>query len=241
MNFPASFSSVKQRLACFVAAIAFGTIVFPVHADITPGSDWEGTSFDIWTNYWGYTQVAAPASGRNPGGWLQVTFTNTSAGPGTSWNDIVYTKTANLFAGTYSTQQWPQTSVRSDFQQSDVVAGGLAVVRKSITNDNMWSYSLTPSTGTNWTTFTAGLANWQDWAYPLASVDQYLANLQSVDWIGVYKYRDTTSQQIYRIDNINLMVPEPTEYILLAAAVIISGISLCRKRHLKGDAVICRD
>ena len=86
-----------------------------------------------------------------------------------------------------------------------------------------------------WSTQTASFANWQDWQYPGpgATESQYLADLGSIDWIGVYIYRGSGDEQIYGIDNFKLMVPEPAECFMLAAAVISSGMSLRRKRRLK--------
>ena len=202
-----------------------------VYADITPGSDWSYPPYDVWTNYWGNTQLSVATNGGNPGGWLQVTFTNTSSSPGPSWSDIVYTKATNIIAGAWSTN----TTVQFDFWQSNVVAGGLELAFGDTNNGDIWTYSLTPSgLLTNWTTYIVSFNDLADWSSPF-SADTYLDDLSAIDWIGVEIYRDTSSQQVYGIDNVRLSVPEPAECVLLAAAMITSGMSLRRKRRFRGD------
>ena len=213
-----------------IAVVALALIASCVHADITPGSDWNSAPYDPWTNYWGYAPLNVGTTGGNTGGWLQVTFTNTSSFPGPSWNDIAYTKATNIIVGAWTTN----TAIRFDFWQSNVVASGVSLDFAS-TNGDIWTYSLTPSgVLTNWTTYTVSfndIANWNS-DFP---VDSYLNDLSSIDWIGIQIYRDTSSQQVYGIDNVMLSVPEPAECVLLGAAIIAAGMSLRKKRRLRED------
>jgi hypothetical protein len=214
-----------------VAALAFAMLASSsAHADITPGSDWSNPPYDPWYSLFGNTTLSTPTSGGNPGGWLQVTFPTTSSGPGDQWYDTVYTPATNIFAGTWTTN----TAIQFDFWQSNSVAGGLALEFES-TNGDIWSYSLTPPGLTSWTTYTVSFGDLSDWTLPFATEDQYLTDLSSIDWIGVYIYRDTSSQEIYGIDNVMLTVPEPAECVLLAAAVVTIGMSLLHRRRFRGN------
>jgi hypothetical protein len=226
------YFNARAHVACVAAVVVLAT-VSGAQADIVLGiSDWD-TNLDPWTNQYGWTTIGRASPGGNTGGWLRVTFTNTTAEvPDSSWSDIARTSATNLYTGTWTTQMW----ITFDFWQSNVVAGAIQVQWKSLTNSDIWGYALTPPAitgGTNWTTLTAPLLNWWDWAYPFATEQQYLADLSSVDWIGIYILRDTTDQQIYGIDNVKLMVPEPAECALLAVAAITSTMSLRRKRRKK--------
>jgi hypothetical protein len=162
-------------------------------------------------------------------------FPSTSPDLPQQWSDIIYAPATNVIAGTWSTN----TAVQFDFWQSNSVAGALALEFANTNNSDIWSYSLTPSSGLlNWTTFGVSFNDTNNWNASPFSVGAYLDDLAAIDWIGVYIYRDTSSPEIYGIDNVKLMVPEPAEYILLAAAMITSGMSLRRKRRLKGEAVV---
>ena len=81
-----------------------------------------------------------------------------------------------------------------------------------------------------WSTFNAPFANWEDWQYAGATEDQYLSDLSSINWIGVYVYRNTGDDQIYGLDDCMLMVPEPAELMMLAVALAAAWWSLRRRR-----------
>jgi hypothetical protein len=222
-----------KRCTLFIAAIALGMTVSFVHADSVMGVNDSFASFGPWQSYWGNATVTPIPSGGSGGGagWLNVTFTNTAAEtPDSTWRDIAYTPSTNLFAGTWTTNNW----ITFDFYQSNVVAGGLAVVFGNTNNSDIWSYSLTPTNSTGiWSTYMASFGDTANWTYPFADTSQYLADLSAINWIGLYIYRDTTGQQVYGIDSVKLMVPEPAESVLLVAAMISSAIALRRKRRAK--------
>lgn len=72
-----------------------------------------------------------------------------------------------------------------------------------------------------WSSVTASLADWQDWVLgPGASEDMFLSDLSSINWIGIYVERNGAGAQGYGIDNFSLMVPEPSEYAMLAVALM---------------------
>ena len=227
------YFNTRTHIACVAAIILLATVPGAQAYTVLGISEWDAPNVDTWTNEYGWTTLGTPNVGGNPNGWLRVTFTNTTVDtPDDSWYDIVHMQASDLFAGTWTNTMW----IEFDFWQSNIVAGGIQVQWKSGTNSSIWGYALTPPAitgGTSWTTLTAPLYNWSDWAYPFATEEQYLADLTSIDWIGVYIFRDTTDLQIYGIDNFKLMIPEPAECALLAIAAITSSMSLRRKRRKK--------
>lgn len=216
-----------------VATVAFFlALERPVYAWITLGTfDWDpNPGAGAFTSEYGWSTVATPSSGGNTGGWLQVTFASTTSDPPDQWFDVVHAPATNLFAGAWTTNMW----LTFDFWESNVVAGAVQVRWQSSTNDFVWRYSnLTPPDIQTWGSLTAPFMYWQDWQAPGATEAQYLADLQTIDWIGVYIYRNTQVEQVYGVDNMRLMIPEPAECFMLAAAVISSGMSLRRRRRKK--------
>jgi hypothetical protein len=193
--------------------------------------DWDPvSSASAWTNLYGWTTLATPSAGGYTGGWLQVTFPYTESpesGMKTGWYDVVYMKATNLFAGSWNTNMW----VQFDFWASNKSPGAVQVQWQSTNvGDDIWGAAVgTPGTGT-WTTLSASFMNWSNWMYDGATEAEYLSDLASIDWIGVYIYRNTADEQIYGIDNFMLMIPEPAECLLLALALMTTGLSACRKR-----------
>jgi hypothetical protein len=57
----------------------------------------------------------------------------------------------------------------------------------------------------------------------------FLSDLSSIEWIGIYIERTGAGAQDYGLDNFNLMVPEPSEYAMLAAALMGAWIFLRRR------------
>jgi len=181
-----------------------------------------------WTNAYGWTVLDRPASDGNPGGWLRVAFTNTSETPDESWSDIVRVDASNLFAGVWEPNMW----VEFDFWASNQSPNALQVRWQSSTNSYIWGHVLTPAAAGGWTTYGASFMNWDDWDIdPFGTEDQYLADLASIDWIGVYINRNTEFAQVYGIDNFRLMIPEPAEMLLLAAAAAVSAMSARKKKR----------
>jgi len=209
-----------------------------VRANILVGHhDWDPGPHG-WTNEHAaqdWTTLERPATGGNTGGWLRITFPETSEPEifEDEWYETIYTPAENLFAGSWSTQMW----VEFDFWASNAVPEALQVQWQSSTNDYVWGYVLTPTTTQTWTTFTAPLHNWDDWnSYEAGgSEDQFLSDLSTIDWIGVYIWRSDSSPEVYGLDDFRLMIPEPAESLMLAAALVASAMSF-RKRRTKPDS-----
>jgi len=70
-----------------------------------------------------------------------------------------------------------------------------------------------------------------DWRLdPFVTQSEFLTDLDSIDWIGIYIFRDGTDAEVYGVDDFKLMVPEPAEYLLLFAAL---GTALVAMRSRK--------
>jgi hypothetical protein len=198
------------------------------------GIDWESAE-GPWTNEYGWTEIEALGSGGSSGGgFLSVTFPATAEpGPETEWVDIIHTSATNLFTGTWTTDQW----IEFDFWASNATPTKLQVQWKSSTNDNIWGFALTPPAEGSWTTMDrASFQNWTDWQYPGASAEQFVSDLATIDWIGIYIQREGQGLEDYGIDNFNLMVPEPAEVCMLIAAALCAGLALWRRRRRFGTS-----
>ena len=176
-----------------------------------------------------WTTVEARPTGGNTGGWLQVGFPAVDPMSPTGWYDIIYTRATNLYAGTWNTNMW----VSMDFWASNQSPGALQVRwGTNSQSPDMWGYELTPPT-TGWTSLAASFLNWTNWQYPGGTEAQYLSDLAAIDWIGVFIYRGDENAQFYGLDDFDLEIPEPAECLLLAFALVTTGVSLRRKRSAR--------
>ena len=221
-------NELRKIIGCLLTVIALPAAGDLGAVPILGSFDWDpypGTT--LWTSQNGWSTVSVPSSGGNNGGWLEITFPATANDPPNNWYDVISAPATNLFVGQWNTNMWLQF----DFWESNLVAGAVQIRWESLTNDFVWSYSMPVLPATNtWGTLTAPLSNWADWEYPGATASQYLSDLQTVDWVGIYIYRDTGAQQVYGVDNFMLMVPEPAEWVMLAAALVGLSTSLRRRR-----------
>jgi len=228
-----SVLSGRKYKMWFAAILLYLLCVIPVTALILLGEfDWNppDSSDGVWTSdHVGWVNLAYPTSGGNTGGFMSVEFPATAVpNPPNEWSEVIHSPATNLFAGTYTTSMW----FEMDFWASNYVAGAVQFRWKSTTNAEVWRYTVTPPAVTQtWGTVSASLANWNDWKYVGASQAKYLSDLQDIQWIGVYIYRNTANEQTYGIDNFQLWIPEPAEYIMLAAAILTSGMSFRRRRR----------
>jgi hypothetical protein len=190
--------------------------------------DWDSGP-EPWTSQDGWTVLTTEPSGGHTGGWLRVTFTNTTASPGDSWSDVARTSASNLYAGVWNRNM----VIQFDFLAEDVLPNALQVRWQSATNDYVWGYVITPPTNTAaWGTYSAPLGVWSQWDIdPFGSEEQFLADLASIDWIGVYVTRTGTDEQSYGVDDFGLPIPEPGELAMLAVALSTSLASMRRKRR----------
>lgn len=189
--------------------------------------DWNAPFSYNWTNEYGTVNLGIPSSGGNTGGWLRVTFP-ASGDPGDAY-DVIQTPASSLFSGTWGTNMFTQF----DFWASNAVPSHVQVWWAS--SSNIWASSdllLTGGTGT-WSTIIGPEFIYSNWTpdTPGLSESTYLADLASINWIGIYIWRGAADDQIYGLDNFSLMVPEPGELIVLVVALAAAMLFLRRRRH----------
>ena len=182
-----------------------------------------------WTNQFGWTTLETPSTGGNTGGWLKVTFPANTAP--TETFEIISTPANNLFAGAWTTNMW----VEFDFWTGEHAATNIQVQWQSSTNSESWAFQLSSQPTQTWSSLSASFANWEDWTFGGGggTESQYLDELSSIGWIGVYigKGGPLALEAQYGIDNFSLMVPEPGQYSMVFAAMMTLAMSWRRKRR----------
>lgn len=157
--------------------------------------------------------------------WLQISFTGD---PLPEWV-LASGSATDLFAGAWSSDAW----IEFDFWASSSIPDALQI-RWGSASTNVWGNTLTPSVSGigSWQTLrTDTLGSVTDWNIGLGDPDEFVADLSSIDWIGLYIYRDGTDPEVYGVDDVSLMVPEPAEVLLLCAAFGVVVLVLRRRRQ----------
>jgi hypothetical protein len=227
---------VMKKVGILAALMLFG-LGRPVRADIITGMPhtWDLGSHG-WTNEFGDVTLERQTSGGNPNGWLRITFpaTGNPENDEVGWYDIIHVSTDNLLLGSLSTNLgfaidfWAQDRLPHDLQFKFGAGSG-----------NIWGYGLTGQLQQTkkWTTLRTPFRYSDAWGGSVGydnTVDQFVSDLASVDWVGLYIWREEASQEIYGIDNFRIMVPEPAEMLMLAFALVTSAMSL-RRRGGQGE------
>ena len=220
----------KTRRYQLLIAVCFLLFVSSAHANIklVASNDWESGSHD-WTSMYGVGSISEEVTMAGETG-AEITFT-ASDFPET---DIFRVDATNLYAGSWTNQG--MASIEFDFWASNETPSEVAIRWSSSTSSYVWGQDVSIG-GLGWTSdielyFDSG--NWTDWRWdfnPSLSSDIFLSDLGSIDWIGVYIISDgSDATEIYGIDNFQLWVPEPSQYIMLAATAITAFSSLRRRR-----------
>lgn len=217
--------STSVLLVC--GSWSYGDVMLAEH-------DWDIGTHN-WSAEFGDATLDRQSSGGNPNGWLQITFDETSADEvdEIEWYDVIHVNSPGLFAGDWTQDSW----IEFDFWASNETPNDIQLQFHS-TNDNVWGYNFTSriQNTQTWSTVRLSLnyaANWGGLPGFDDTLDQYLSDLSSVDWIGLYTWREESATEIYGLDNFKLMVPEPAECIMLAAALATSAMSLGNRRKKK--------
>ncbi len=229
----ASRCTVRPWVLSVVAVLVLHQISPVASADVILAQhDWDPVpASGVWQAGGTSAGVSVTNTGAPHDNWLKIDFPSgldPEAGP--KWDETASVAATNFFVGTWSTQMW----IAFDFWAESVVPRELQVVWHGTASNNVWSYPLTSGVQAGqWTTLRASFANWDDWGAttPYVGVDAYLADLDSMDWIGVYIWRsDSVDQEIYGLDDFKLMVPEPEEYAMLLAG-LATALMVYRRRH----------
>jgi hypothetical protein len=221
---------------CFAAGLLAGLLLLfarTAGAIIVPGSqtfDWDthpSAGVGDWTVLGSAAGIGEGSGSGGSGDWLQIDFPDVSGDPGAVWYDTIYVPADNLFAGSWDSSMF----LEFDFFAEDAPPAGLEV-RFGVDGGNTWGFDVDMSgmETDNWQTFQASLSDWEDWRInPFLTEDDYLADLEGLDWIGIYLYRDGPGEHTFGLDDFNLMVPEPAEIAFLGGALAAIMASV-RKR-----------
>jgi hypothetical protein len=215
--------------ACFAALI----LTFTAQADTIVGTpiDWD---YNVPTPAWGAivgdatVAISGPSEG-NTTDWLKITLP-------TDKTDTVKGEAADLFAGTWQSDYW----VEFDFwAQGDNPPLALEVRWADAAGDRIWGNTIeSAAVGSgDWNTlrsdpFAFSASNWDLKSGTGGDAADFLADLNAIDWIGVSISTDGFDSGVYGVDDFKLMVPEPAEYLMLAAALITALLVMRRQKLL---------
>ncbi len=209
---------------CSAMPVAYANVVL---AEETWDS---GLGTPVWTEDDSYVSLVDDSSG-----YLEINYT-ASRGPGEAETTVYMADPENFFAGDWGEVAQDGGWIAFDFWADDNTPFDFEL-RFQGQND-VWRYNLsTASLGSGFADFSADLV-YADWYYgDFGGSDEatFLDDLSNIDWIGIYIYDSDTAANEYRLDNFQLMVPEPAEYALAFSALAVMWLSIRRKR--KKDAV----
>lgn len=219
------------RPLVFSAAILVFGLSRARAASIVGSFDWD-TADDRqgWTSDEDWVTLSNPGTGGVDGGYLNIHL-HDAAGLPPDWFALAKVDASRLFAGTWQSSMW----VEFDFWANDVQPGAVQV-RWAGESGKEWSNTVFDS-GTSamrtqtWSRLTsARFESYEDWGYGSGLQEQFASDLASIDWIGVYIWRNSSEAQDYGLDNFNLMVPEPAEWVLILAAVAATALAVRNRR-----------
>lgn len=224
-----------QRGRSWLVCVCLGwlTVAFPASANVILGEhDWDLPAGGAlgWYSDTGNSTIERLNSGGHPDGWLRIGFP-ANPDPGEYVELARLTQATDLFAGNWQPNMW----VQFDFWAESLNAEAVEVrweADPGVTGGSggyTWRYTL-GAANAGWNTFSASFANHESWRDAFGpSASAFLADLSAIDWIGVYIQRGAGADEaLYGLDNFRLMVPEPAEIVLLAAAAL--GFVLLRRR-----------
>ena len=214
-----------NKLAMMAAVLMAWLLCAPAQAEIILGEhDWEDGS-EGWLKQDDWVTLTDPEIAGVGQSWLDIALTGQPA----SWDTVVYVEAEDLFAGTWTDDMF----VEFDFWAEDVTPDTLQLQWSSTTNAATWSYNLNAPAETNiWTAQSAPLSYSTDWIFSGsgATEDLYLSDLSSIDWIGIYIEGSSGADQSYQLDNFRLMIPEPSQYVMLSSAILACFAAIRRRK-----------
>lgn len=215
----------SQKTAWLIGFVGVLLALLPCHkvraGVLISSNDWDYRPLaNNWTDQYDAAVITVAGTGGNTGKYLQVQFTDVVDFTTSNEVEIVAAPATNFLVGTPFVENM---YVSFDFWSSNTTPDGLKLVFQSSANDSYWSYAFSPETSTGWVSYTAMFST-NGWVSsdPGQTPEQFLADLQSVSWIGVYIDRDTRDQEFYGIDNFMLWVPEPGEWAMILLAILLS-------------------
>ncbi len=209
------------------------SVVPAVYANVVLAEErWDsGVGSPEWTENEAYVGPLG-----NGGGYLEITYSG-SRGPGQAETTVYMEQPEVFFAGNWREVAEDGGWIEFDFWADDNIPYDFELRFEGNSGD-VWRYNLsTASLGSGFAGFSAALS-YSDWYYGEfggSDEETFLDDLYNIDWIGIYIYDDDTAANEYRLDDFQLMVPEPAEYALAFSALAVTWLSLRRKRKKGAD------
>jgi MYXO-CTERM domain-containing protein len=228
-------SRMQWRRPLATVAVALG--VLSARASMMVGEfTWNDGTLEGWTESQSWVSLSNPgAGGVNNTGYLRIHMdatTTAETDPGAEWYALARVSASSLFVGNWA-GKWFET----EFFAEDTQPQYVQVRWQSSTNTAVWrstvfnSNQSTMPTGT-WThLISPTLTSYQMWDFGGGSQQLFVNDLATIDWIGVYIWRTGQAEQDYGLDDFRLMVPEPHEYAMLAAAALGAFVVLRNRRR----------
>jgi hypothetical protein len=151
------------------------------------------------------------------------------------WSGLVWTEAEDFYWGNWQTNM----QVAFDFWADDIEPSQVQIWWEPTNAARTWiSTPFAQASGDSMATGTwsslasPNFASAADWG-SAGSQAEFLSDLQEIDWIGVYVLRggDGSFSETYRIDNFSLIIPEPPEMIMIAAALMALVASTVKKKR----------
>lgn len=179
-------SSLIFLLALFLLAYPGGA----AHAQtpITTIYTWSPPGLNGWTHASAYTALS------NPGGYLNIRFYAQEQPYAVT--DIAWVDVEDLLITTLSFRLLPH----------DVPPSAVRLYLHSEASGNMWYITLPKPTKGKWTNYSVPVKHSEGWASGTANSEaQFLLDVESIDWVGVYVRRHGTPKtQNYSIDDFTI-------------------------------------
>lgn len=197
-------------------------------------TDWDTAGLQGWTSSDGWVSIANPGSGGiTNSGFLQVTLAATDPfNQGLDeWWALVSTPATNIFAGSWDTNMY----IAFDLYADTILPEYVQVQWGSTNSSHVWRntvYDINDgglSVG-DWTEVKAMFQDYSSWDYGGGTQQEFLDDLAAIDWIGVYIWRGSADEQVYGVDRFRLMIPEPGQVFVLAAAMLSCAWFFRKKR-----------
>jgi len=220
----------KIYLVALCSGSILTVVLYPAAGNTILGEhNWNvADSLENWTEGEAWVSLSNPnEGGLDDTGYLRITFDEAGAG---KEETVPHTPATALFAGAWKPEMW----IEFNFWAEDVSPSDIEVRWQSSTNSDIWTYELTPPATQTWTRFETALS-YSGSAWDIVDLgggteDKYLADLSSIDWIGVYIRHEGGAGSFYGLDDFRLTIPEPPEFVMLLAALVTSAMSLRKKR-----------
>lgn len=232
-------SEMREFVKISISAVLLVAVMLSGVPDAGAGSkvggfDWaDAGDLQDWYSGDPWSTLSNPGSGGTEGdGYLNIHMDATSELPPAEWFALAKVDAVNCFAGTWESSMW----VEFNFWANDVEPGYVQV-RWGGDSGETWRNTIFDSAESTMQTQTwthlmsAQFESYEDWDYGGGSQQEFVDDLASIDWIGVYIWRDSTVAQDYGLDDFNLMVPEPAEWTMILVSVAATVLSMRKRRR----------